>query len=170
MAQRDYEEQPEAADIADAVQDDAGETLVGPPGADPLDAGYIPPDRPYGLDDPDVTPAGQLESESLGDRLRREQPEETFTDTARSGRISIADEGAAMETPDAMDGVDEGLDGGAASAEEAAVHYVDTSIEPVVDEDPMDDSEVAASLAQDPLIDRAFADAVRDGAGQDQSR
>jgi hypothetical protein len=170
MAQRDYEEQPEAADIADAVQDDTGETLVGPPGADPLDAGYIPPDRPYGLDDPDVTPAGQLESESLGDRLRREQPEETFRDTDRSGRISIADEGAAMETPDAMDGVDEGLDGGAASAEEAAVHYVDTSIEPVVDEDPMDDSEVAASLAQDPLADRAFADAVRDGAGQDQSR
>lgn len=168
MAQRDYEEQPEAADIADAVQDDTGETLVGPPGADPLDAGYIPPDRPYGLDDPDVTPAGQLESESLGDRLRREQPEETFTDTDRSGRIAIADEGAAMETPDAMDGVDEGLDGGAASAEEAAVHYVDTSIQPVVDEGPMDDSEVAASLAQDPLADRAFADAIRDGAGQDQ--
>lgn len=168
MAQRDYEEQPEAADIADAVQDDTGETLVGPPGADPLDAGYIPPDRPYGLDDPDVTPAGQLESESLGDRLRREQPEETFTATDRSGRIAIADEGAAMETPDAMDGVDEGLDGGAASAEEAAVHYVDTSIQPVVDEGPMDDSEVAASLAQDPLADRAFADAIRDGAGQDQ--
>jgi hypothetical protein len=170
MVQRDYEEQPEAADIADAVQDDAGETLVGPPGADPLDAGYIPPDRPYGLDDPDVTPAGQLESESLGDRLRREQPEETFTDTDRSGRISIADEGAALETPDAMDGIDEGLDGGAASAEEAAVHYVDTSIERVVDEGPMDDSEVAASLAQDPLADRAFADAVRDGAGQNQPR
>lgn len=170
MAQRDYEEQPEAADIADAVQDDTGETLVGPPGADPLDAGYIPPDRPYGLDDPDVTPAGQLESESLGDRLRREQPEETFTDTDRSGRISIADEGAALETPDAMDGVDEGLDGGAASAEEAAVHYVDTSVEPVVDEGPMDDSEVAASLAHDPLADRAFADAVRDGAGQNQPR
>jgi hypothetical protein len=170
MAQRDYEEQPEAADIADAVQDDTGETLVGPPGADPLDAGYIPPDRPYGLDDPAVTPAGQLERESLGDRLHREQPEETFRDADRSGRISIADEGAAMETPDAMDGVDEGLDGGAASAEEAAVHYVDISIEPVVDEDPMDDSEVAASLAQDPLANRAFADAVRDGAGQDQSR
>jgi hypothetical protein len=170
MAQRDYEEQPEAADLGDAVQDDTGETLVGPPGADALDAGYIPPDRPYGLDDHAVTAAGQLEGESLADRLRREQPEQTFTDTDRAGRISIADEGAALETPDAMDGVDDGIDGGAASAEEAAVHYVDTSVEPVVDERPMDDPEVAASLAQDPLAERAFADAARDGAGQDQSR
>ncbi|HEV7829302.1 MAG TPA: DUF5709 domain-containing protein [Pseudonocardiaceae bacterium] len=170
MAQRDYEEQPEAADIADAVQDDTGETLVGPPGADALDAGYIPPDRPYGLDDNDVTPAGQLEGESLGERLRREQPEQTFTDPDRSGRISIADQGAALETPDAMDGVDDGIDGGAASAEEAAVHYVDTSIEPVVEERPIDDPDVAASVAQDPLADRAFADAARDGAGQDQAR
>jgi hypothetical protein len=170
MAQRDYEEQPEAADIADAIQDDTGETLVGPPGADALDAGYIPPDRPYGLDDNDVTPAGQLEGESLGERLRREQPEQTFTDPDRSGRISIADQGAALETPDAMDGVDDGIDGGAASAEEAAVHYVDTSIEPVVEERPIDDPDVAASVAQDPLADRAFADAARDGAGQDQAR
>jgi len=170
MAQRDYEEQPEAADIADAVQDDTGETLVGPPGADALDAGYIPPDRPYGLDDNDVTPAGQLEGESLGERLRREQPEQTFTDPDRSGRISIADQGAALETPDAMDGVDDVIDGGAASAEEAAVHYVDTSIEPVVEERPIDDPDVAASVAQDPLADRAFADAARDGAGQDQAR
>ena len=170
MAQRDYEEQPEAADIADAVQDDTAETLVGPPGADPLDAGYIPPDRPYGLDDNGVTSAGQLAGESVGDRLRREQPERTFTDTGRSGRLSIADEGAALETPDAMDGVDDGLDGGAASAEEAAVHYVDTGIEPVADGRPMDDPGITAILAQDPLAERAFADAGRDGAGQDESR
>ncbi len=166
MAQQDYEQQPEAADIADSVQDDTAETLIGPPGVDPLDAGYIPPDRPYGLDDDAVTAAGQLEGESLGDRLRREQPEQAVMDTGRSGRISIADEGAALETPDAMDGVDEGLDGGAASAEEAAVHYVDTGIEPVDDERPMDDPEVAASLAQDPLANRAFADAARDGGGE----
>ena len=172
MVQRDYEEQPEAADIADAVQDDTGETLVGPPGADPLDAGYIPPDRPYGLDDDAVTPAGQLEGESLGDRLRREQPEQSFTDTDRAGRIAIADEGAALETPDAMDGVDEGIDGGAASAEEAAVHYVDTDTDTdtVDDESPMDDPEVAARSAQDPLAGRAFAQAARDGAGEDEFR
>ena len=162
MAQQDYEEQPEAADLADAVQDDTGETLVGPPGADPLDAGYIPPDRPYGLEDNAVTAAGQRNGESLDQRLRREQPERMAVDAGRSGRIAIADAGAAGQTPDDMDGVDEGIDGGAASAEEAAVHELDMSIEPVDDESPMDDPEVATSLAEDPLADQALADAARD--------
>jgi hypothetical protein len=61
-----------------------------------------------------------------------------------------------------MDGVDEGIDGGAASAEEAAVHELDMSIPPVDDESPLDDPEVAASLAEDPLADQALADAARD--------
>jgi hypothetical protein len=164
MAQQDYEQQPEAADIADAVQDDTGQTLVGPPGADPLDAGYIPPDRPYGLDEDGVTAAGQWEGESLDQRLRREQPEQMPVDADRSGRIAIADAEAAGQTPDAMDGIDEGIAGGAASAEEAAMHNVDMSIEPVDDESPMGDPEVAASLAADPYADQALADAQRDHA------
>jgi hypothetical protein len=164
MVQRDYEEQPEAPDLADAVQDDTAETLVGPPGADPLDAGYIPPDRPYGLDDPAVTAAGQREGESLDDRLRRERPEQTFVDIGRSGRIAIVGAGAGGETPDAIEGIDEGIDGGAASAEEAAVHDLNTRIEPVDDEGPMDDPEVAAILAEDPRADQAMADAARDAA------
>jgi hypothetical protein len=160
MAQQDYEQQPEAADLADAVQDDTAETLVGPPGADPLDAGYIPPDRPYGLDEDEVTPAGQWTGESLDQRLRREQPEWMPVDADRAGRIAIADAGAAGEEPDAMDGIDEGIDGGAASAEEAAMHEVDLGIDPVTDESPMGDSQVAASLAEDPLADQAQADAA----------
>ena len=162
MAQQDYEQQPEAADLGDAVQDDTGETLVGPPGADPLDAGYIPPDRPYGLEDNAVTAAGQWNGESLDQRLRREQPEGTPVDVGRSGRIAVADAGAAGETPDAIDGVDEGIAGGAASAEEAAVHQIGMSIEPVDDESPMGDPEVAASLAADSRADQALADAQRD--------
>lgn len=164
MAQQDYEQQPEAADLADAVQDDTAETLVGPPGADPLDAGYIPPDRPYGLEDNAVTAAGQRNGESLDQRLRREQPERMAVDAGRSGRIAVADAGAAGQTPDAMDGIDEGIAGGAASAEEAAMHNVDMSIEPVDDESPMGDPEVAASLAADPYADQALADAQRDHA------
>lgn len=162
MAQQDYEKQPEAADLADAVQDDTAETLVGPPGADPLDAGYVPPDRPLGLDDNAVTAPGQRDGESLDQRLRHEQPERPPADADRAGRLAVA--GAAGQTPDAMDGVDEGIAGGAASAEEAAVHEVDTSIEPVSDESPMGDPEVAASLAGDPLADQALADAKRDNA------
>lgn len=165
MAQHDYEQQPEAADLADAVQDATAETLVGPPLAEPLDAGYIPPDRPYGLDDPAVTAVGQRDGESLEARLRREQPEQSeqgFVDTSRSGRIAIADAGAAGETPDAIAGIDEGISGGAASAEEAAVHEVDPSIEPVDDGPPMDRPEVAANLAEDPFANQAMADAARD--------
>ncbi|MDQ3825630.1 MAG: hypothetical protein M3325_07740, partial [Actinomycetota bacterium] len=111
MAQHDYEKQPEAADLAEAVQDDSAETLVGPPGTDPLDAGYIPPDRPYGLDDDLVTVAGQRDGESIDQRLRREQPEWMPVDVDRSGRIALADAGAAGQTPDAMDGIDVGIDG-----------------------------------------------------------
>jgi hypothetical protein len=166
MAQQDYEQQPEAADLADAVQDDTAETLVGPPGADPLDAGYVPPDRPYGLDDGAVTAAGQWNGGSLDERLRRERPESVPVDAGRSGRIAVADADAAGQTPDDMDGVDEGIAGGAASAEEAAVHELDMSLEPVDDESPMDDPEVAASLASDPYADQARADAARDQAGR----
>ena len=162
MAQQDYEQQPEAADLADAVQDDTAETLVGPPGADPLDAGYIPPDRPYGMQDNAITAAGQRDGEALDQRLSREQPEWMAVDAGRSGRITVADAGAAGQTPDAMDGVDEGIAGGAASAEEAAVHELDMSLEPVDDESPMDDPEVAASLANDPRADQAMVDAARD--------
>ncbi|MDQ3901347.1 MAG: DUF5709 domain-containing protein [Actinomycetota bacterium] len=164
MAQHDYEKQPEAADLAEAVQDDSAETLVGPPGTDPLDAGYIPPDRPYGLDDDLVTVAGQRDGESIDQRLRREQPEWMPVDVDRSGRIALADAGAAGQTPDAMDGIDVGIDGGAASAEEAAVHELDMSIEPVDDESPLGDPEVAGSLAEDFLADQALADAARDHA------
>ena len=76
MSQRDDEDQPDAPDLGEFVQEDPAETLVGSIGSDPLDAGYIPPDRPFGLDDDQAT--------------------------------SRIDGG--------------GIDGGAASAEEAAMH------------------------------------------------
>jgi uncharacterized protein DUF5709 len=119
--EQDFEIQPESAELGDAVQQGAEETLVGPPGADPLDAGYIPPDRPYGLDDDEVVGA----AESLDDRLRREEPEETYADIGRAGRLVIADAGPGAETSDSLEAVDVGIDGGAASAEEAAVHLID---------------------------------------------
>jgi hypothetical protein len=125
MAQRDYEEQPEAPDLGAALQLDSAETLVGPPGRDPLDAGYSPPDRPYALDDDQLTVAGQREGETLDERLAREEPEDEPVDVDRAGRLADPDQGAALERGDAMDAEDVGIDGGAASAEEAAVHVVD---------------------------------------------
>lgn len=167
MAQHDYEEQPDSPDLGAAVQLDPQDTLTGPPGSDALDAGYVPPDRPYALDDDGVTAAGQRDGDSLDERLRRERPEEEVTDPDRSGRISAASAGPDGEATDALDGVDVGIDGGSATAEEAAVHDVDLGVEPVDDASPTGDPAVAESLAQDPYSDAAQLDAQRDARATD---
>ena len=126
MAQRDYEEQPEAPDLGAAVQLETAESLVGPvDGNDAVDAGYSPPDRPYALDDDELTVAGQAAGETLDERLAREVPEEVPVDADRAGRLADPEQLGVMERTDSMEGQDVGIDGGAASAEEAAVHVVD---------------------------------------------
>jgi hypothetical protein len=168
MAQRDYEEQPEAPDLGASVQLESDQHLAAPPGdRDGLDAGYIPADRPYVLDEDGVTGAGMREGDSLDQRLRRERSDEPV-DPDRAGRITLEGQGAAMERPDAMDGVDVGIDGGAASAEEAAVHEIDdlrapVETEPSVADAPaLDDPELDTAVGDDPLADRARAEAARD--------
>ena len=167
MAQRDYEEQPEAPDLGASVQLESEEHLAAPAGdRDGLDAGYSPPDRPYLAEEDEVTARGMREGDTLDERLRRETADEPV-DPDRAGRIGIAGEGAALETPDAMDGVDVGIDGGAAGAEEAAVHTVDDpgaplETEPSVAGSPaLDDPELDASL-DDPESARAAAEAAQD--------
>ena len=89
MAQHDYEEQPEAPDLGAAVQLDTSDTLAGPAGdIDGLDAGYSPPDRPYVLDDDEVTASGQLEGDTLDERIARE---EALAVEAQYGQSSLAD-------------------------------------------------------------------------------
>ncbi|MFJ3906443.1 DUF5709 domain-containing protein [Streptomyces sp. NPDC090025] len=130
------------------VQDDAGlldasDTLDGPLDS-PLDEGYVPPDRPWAVEREGVTAAERLRGESLERRLAEELPDDgpdpdwdgigdaVGTDGEpldsevggrRAGRI-MAGEGALAFTP--VDGYarDVGIDGGAASAEEAAMHVV----------------------------------------------
>jgi hypothetical protein len=160
MSQHDYEKQPEAPDLGAAVQLDTSETLEGPIGdVDGLDAGYSPPDRPYVLDDDDITVAGQRRSETLDERLARDEPEEVPVDGDRAGRLSDPDQGAALEGGDAMTAVDVGIDGGAAPAEEAAMHVIDLEADPDTDPDaeggqaPWDDPEVGLP-GDDPLSRR----------------
>lgn len=163
--QRDYEDQPEAPDLGASVQAEAAETLTGPAGADPLDAGYVPPDRPYGLDDEGITPAALRDGDTLDERLHRERPEDEPADPDRSGRIELAGEqGAALETGDAVAGADVGIDGGSASAEEAAVHEVDVGAE---DPDDRTAADAADRLTQDPAVDAAEVDAARDARATD---
>jgi hypothetical protein len=96
-------------------------------GADPLDTGYSPPDAaPF---DVRLLLDGEEEDESLDSRLSRELPEVWDSDDdptdgwdiSRAGRLVQA----AAEADRDVFGVDVGVDGGAASAEEAAVHIVD---------------------------------------------
>jgi hypothetical protein len=168
MAQRDYEEVPEAPDLGASVQLESDQHLAAPPGdRDGLDAGYVPPDRPYVLEEDGVTARGMREGDTLDDRLRRERTDEPV-DPDRAGRLTIAGEGAALETPDAMEGVDVGIDGGAASAEEAAVHISEDPGAPVDGEPSLADSPALADpeldevVGDDPLAGRAREEAARD--------
>ncbi|UNO43815.1 DUF5709 domain-containing protein [Streptomyces sp. MST-110588] len=110
-----------------------------------LDQGYSPPEKPFVVDDRQGTTAReQREGESLDQRLAEEVPDvgvppgdgigdqpgangepvDPEAGGARAGRIVGTDEG----TPRGNGGVvarDVGIDGGAAGAEEAAVHIVD---------------------------------------------
>ncbi|MFF8375434.1 DUF5709 domain-containing protein [Streptomyces sp. NPDC015661] len=130
------------------VQDDAGvldyeDTLEGPVG-DPLDAGYSPPERPLGAEHTGETAAERQRGESLDERLAEEEPEPSLldgdgigdsTDTdgellddqvggRRAGRLMSEDEGAHAISSE-LNARDLGIDGGAASAEEAAMHIID---------------------------------------------
>jgi hypothetical protein len=163
MAQREYEEQPESPDLGASVQLESAEQLVGPADGDPLDAGYVPPDRPFGLEEDGVTARGMREGDTFEQRLAREQPEYQPVDVDRSGRLAAAGDG------DDMEAVDVGIDGGAASAEEAAVHETadpgqPEEVEPSLADLPeLDDPELDRSLAEDPQAARAERAAARDG-------
>jgi hypothetical protein len=153
---RDYDDdQSSAPDLGAAVQLDNAETLDGPAGgADALDAGYVPPDRPFALDDE--------QHETLDERLAAETPETAAdVDATRSGRLTGTD-------GDDTQATEVGIDGGAASAEEAAVHDVDGDTrvdgEPSVADDPsLVDPEVEESL-RDADSGTARRDAARDAA------
>ncbi len=168
MAEREYEEQPEAPDLGASTQLETSESQVGPPGGEPLDAGYIPPDRPYGLDDDEVTPASMQETEALDDRLRREQPDvddeqpapepgdapDQLAGDERSGRLAPAADTAVQgtgsdDTTGTTDAVDVGLGGGSAAAEEAAMHDLDDG-PPMTDDEGSTEPTEDGNLGSDP--------------------
>jgi len=97
---------------------------------DPLDEGYSPPERYSQL-------IREGEHETLDERLEDEIPEpdpyapqdEEILDDGevgdeRAGRLMEPNEGIGPDEESDLVGIDVGIDGGAASAEEAAVHVV----------------------------------------------
>ncbi|MFD1657756.1 DUF5709 domain-containing protein [Streptomyces caeni] len=132
------------------VQDDAGlldaeDTLDTDGVSNPLDRGWSPPERPWAVEHTGVTAAERQRGETLDERLAEEVPDITVpygdgigdsadsdgepldneVGDARSGRLVAPDEGAHEDEESGLIATDVGIDGAAASAEEAAVHIVD---------------------------------------------
>ncbi|SEG91114.1 hypothetical protein SAMN05216223_12331 [Actinacidiphila yanglinensis] len=134
------------------VQDDAGlldasDTLDYRAGAQALDEGYSPPERPWAVEHAGVTAQEARRGETLAERLAEEVPDlgvpvgDGIGDTwdtdgellddevgdARAGRLVALDEGAHVVTDSDLFASDRGLDGAGASAEEAAMHVIPQS-------------------------------------------
>ena len=142
----------ESQDLEDYEVLDANDTLDGNPGDDPLDRGVSAPEHysaglKYAL-------KGEEDEESLDDLLSEEEPDITAEDNddswdenetdaevkrldrdddpdPRAGRLATTEAdvyGEGTDVPAIQDGellaTDTGIDGGGASAEEAAIHVV----------------------------------------------
>jgi hypothetical protein len=122
---------------ADVTEDDG---LLDPQDSlderDSLDEGYSPPERPYAVDAWGTTHAEESAGEPLGARLRREVPDGAPDEGDGLGDTSDTDgelldrevgdvrAGRLADSGEELFSSDVGIDGGAASAEEAAVHLV----------------------------------------------
>lgn len=137
--------QPDRSEVQDDIGPLEPEDTLEQRGIDEvLDEGYSPPERPLAVESPGTTAAEQHLGESLDRRLAHELPDvsvpegdglgdspdsdgELLDDEvggARSGRLVAPDEGAHSALEKDMVARDVGIDGAAASAEEAAVHVV----------------------------------------------
>ncbi|MFF6996647.1 DUF5709 domain-containing protein [Streptomyces sp. NPDC008313] len=138
--------QPDGSEIQeDSGLLDAEDTLDADGVADPLDRGWSPPERPWAVEHDGVTAAERRRGETLDQRLAGELPDiaepegdgigdSQDTDgealdgevgADRSGRLVAPDEGAHEDEESGLVASDVGIDGAAASAEEAAMHTVD---------------------------------------------
>jgi hypothetical protein len=117
-----------------------GDSLVDDRGLDePLDEGFSPPEKWSAAQGFGNTPLEEELGETLDQRLAQEEPEPDPYEVAasdtedvggevgdeRSGRLVADDEGIMPDTESDLVAHDVGIDGAAASAEEAAVHVID---------------------------------------------
>jgi len=131
-------------DLEDDGTLDASDTLDGDPGDDPLDTGIVPPDRWSAGEGFGTTLAEERAGESLDQLLAEEVPDlDPYAEQdlppdgsldgslddglaePRAGRLVAEDEGSHPDREPDLVARDVGIDGGAATAEEAAVHVQD---------------------------------------------
>jgi hypothetical protein len=143
----------ESPDIEDNQVLDGSETLEGDPGDDPLDEDIVTPERWSAVLRLELAETEQQSDATLDELLAEEEPDLSFdtddevdenapeedvrrhlTDLGpdpRAGRLVAEDEEAhdsaeaSLITSDDLVARDEGIDGGAATAEEAAMHVID---------------------------------------------
>lgn len=145
----------ESADLDDYSIQEPADSLTGEPGEagdDPLDRGVIPPERWSAGIKFGSTADEQASGESLDQLLAEEEPDTPFDvdddlpedsdddeeadeyldglllddgPDPRAGRLVAEDEGAHSVAEADLVASDVGIDGGAATAEEAAVHVVE---------------------------------------------
>ncbi|MGH3463115.1 MAG: DUF5709 domain-containing protein [Kribbellaceae bacterium] len=132
--------------VDDENQLQPGDTLDDRGVGDLLDEGYSPPEKWSAGEGYGNTADEALQGESLDQRLRQEVPDvdpyavdgenvggpEVGSD--RSGRLVAPDQGLSEDDEKDLVAEDIGIDGAAASAEEAAVHVVEDE-DFVIDED-----------------------------------
>ncbi len=140
-----YQPDPDEDQQDDAGMLDPEDTLLDRGVAEALDEGYSPPERPLGAEHYGITADEQQRGESLDQRLAEEVPDypadqddDDLGDASdtdgelrdeevgdlRSGRLVAPGEGSHDEHG-GMIASDVGIDGSAASAEEAAMHVTD---------------------------------------------
>ena len=129
---------PDESEQLDQLQPE--ETLLDRGVDDVLDEGYVTPENWSPAQGFGNTPAEMRQGETLEMRITQEQPETVKDDTPwnpdkseprevgnqRAGRLVDANGGVpGLDTEAESVGHDVGIDGGAASAEEAAMHIID---------------------------------------------
>jgi Family of unknown function (DUF5709) len=153
MSDMPDETRHESNDLGDYDVLDPADTLDGELGTDPLDQGVAPPERWSAGVRFGTTDSEEEAGESLDQLLAEEEPDEIpETDderladfegdddagdedvdglllddgpAPRAGRLVAPDEGIGPDTEADLIAADAGIDGGAATAEEAAVHVVE---------------------------------------------
>jgi hypothetical protein len=148
MGSRNFGSEPATGEYS--VEDDnqlqPEDTLIDRGVDDILDEGYSPPERPYGpgafgpsesidqqLAQEDQDPVSRLDHPLDKDEQRRsdeaereaEFPRRREVGRVRAGRLVAPDRGFGEDGEAELVAEDMGISGGAASAEEAAVHIID---------------------------------------------
>ncbi|MCR1784320.1 hypothetical protein KVF89_17395 [Nocardioides carbamazepini] len=132
-------EQYDDYSVDDETQLQPEDTLADDDVADELDRGYSPPERYSAAQRYGNTPWEQAHDQPLDDRLAEEEPEVEASGTDepedpedpeaeagddRAGRLVDPDEGLGADVEKDLVAEDVGIDGAAASAEEAAMHVL----------------------------------------------